>query len=131
MSHNIYMNTNIRTGERGLIKWILLIIIAIVLASYFFDFSVRDAVEDEQTQDNFGYIQTHTVSFWDKHLKSTANYLWDSIFIDLLWDSFNDKLQRIKDGEKNVFEDNSPGVGVSTVADSTNGPIPAGFVETP
>lgn len=124
------MNTTItQRGERGLIRWILLIIIALVLASYFFDFSVKEAVEDEQTQSNFSYIQTNLTELWNEHLKSTADYLWNNVFIDLIWESFVDNMERLKDGENTVFEDSSPGVDVSTTADNTNDPVTAGYVQ--
>ena len=123
------MNTLKQTGERGLVRWILLIVIAIVLASYFFDFSVQDAVEDEQTQSNFGYIQKNAIEIWDTYLASTANYLWNDIFIELIWESFVDNMQQLKDGENTVFENNSPGVDVSTTSENTNGPVTAGNVE--
>ena len=53
------MKNRFKTGERGFIKWIIIIIIGLILASYFFDFSVQDAIEDERTQSNWEYIQTH------------------------------------------------------------------------
>ena len=96
-----------------------------VLASYFFDFSVKDAVEDEKTQENFEYISTESTSFYNKHLKGTAEYLWNDIFIDLLWESFTGNLQKIKDGDSTVFEELAPSVDtdLNTTAKVTNPPI--------
>lgn len=130
MIHNNDMYNTKQTGERGLIKWILLIIVALVLASYFFDFSVKEAVEDEQTQSNFEYIQTNTTDFWNEHLKSTADYLWNNVFIDLIWESFVENMERLKDGENTVFEDSSPGVDVQTTQDDTNDPVTAGYTDS-
>lgn len=126
-----YYNNN---REGGFIRWIIIIAIALVLASYFFDFSVQDAVEDEQTQSNFSYISTNVRQFWDNHLSTTAHYLWDDVFIDLLWDSFTANLEHLKEGENTIFEDSSPGVDLvdfeDTTGSVTNPPVTAGFVNT-
>ncbi|MFT6361108.1 MAG: hypothetical protein ACJAV6_000590 [Candidatus Paceibacteria bacterium] len=99
------MKTTYKTGEKGLIKWLLIIIIAIILASYFFDFSVQDAIENEQTQSNLGYIKENFIYFYDTYLRATIEYLWNDIFIDLIWNTFTENMQAIQDGEPTVFED--------------------------
>lgn len=99
--------------EGGFLKWIIVIVIGLVIASYFFDFSVKEAVEDEQTQSNFAYISVEVQEFWNEHLAEAADYLWNDIFIDLLWESFIENLERVKEGEDTVFEENAPGVTVN------------------
>ncbi|MCA9351192.1 hypothetical protein KC929_00250 [Patescibacteria group bacterium] len=96
--------------QQGSLKWIIIIIVALVLASYFFDFSVQNAVEDEQTQSNFNYVKTHVVGFYNAYLRNTAEYLWNDVIVDLLWESFIENLERIKEGQPTVFEDAAPGV---------------------
>ena len=93
------------TGERGFIKWIIILIIGIILASYFFDFSVQDAIEDEQTQSNLGYIKENAIHFYDTYLRNTIEYLWNDIFIELLWNNFVGNLEAINNGEPTVFEE--------------------------
>ncbi|MCA9353053.1 hypothetical protein KC901_02620 [Patescibacteria group bacterium] len=73
------MLIHLQQKERGFLKWILIIVIAIIIASYFFDFSLQDAVEDEQTQSNLGYIWDHIVTFYDSYLRQTVEWLWDFI----------------------------------------------------
>ncbi len=111
------------TRQKGSLKWIILIVIGIVLASYFFDFSVKDAVEDEQTQENFGYISENAKNLYNNHLKNATEYLWNDVFKDLLWSSFVDNLERIKAGEPSDFELAAPTVNINTTADITNPPI--------
>lgn len=106
------------TTQGGFIKWIVIGFIVLVLASYFYNFSVREAVEDEQTQDNIEYISENAESFWNRNLKSAATYLWEDVFIDLIWGAFIENMQRLKDGENTDFENNAPGVG-----GVTNSPI--------
>jgi hypothetical protein len=122
------MNIRYTKGERGALRWIIVAIIALVVASYFFDFSVQDAVEDEQTQSNFEYISTKVLEFWDEHLAVTAHYLWDDVFLEIIWAGFIENMERLREGDNTVFEDNAPGVDIETTGDVTNGPIEAGFV---
>ncbi|MFT7328008.1 MAG: hypothetical protein ACI870_000185 [Crocinitomicaceae bacterium] len=63
-------------GEKGSIKWILIIIVGIIVASYFFDFSVQGAIEDEQTQSNFGYIRDNAIYFYDNYIREYAEPLF-------------------------------------------------------
>lgn len=120
-----------KNKQKGVIRWILLVIIALVLASYFFNFSVEEAVEDEQTQQNANYISQQLDTLWNNHLAEPADYLWNDIFLDLIWSAFTENLERLRNGENTVYEDNAPGVelDISTTADVTNDPIDAGFVQ--
>jgi len=61
-----------KTGKSGSVKWIIVFIIGLIIASYFFDFSVQDAIEDEQTQLNFGYIKDNAVYFYDTYIRQYA-----------------------------------------------------------
>ena len=125
------MNLMNKNNQRGSLKWIIIIIIGLVLASYFFDFSVQETVEDEQTQSNFNYITTNVVSFWNEHLSTTAHYLWDDVFLDIIWSAFTENLESLREGENTVFEEFAPGVDLeNTTAGVVNPPITAGFVDS-
>ena len=93
--------------QRGLIKLIIIIIIAIIVLSYF-GFDLRSIVEAPQTQDNLGYVWGFVVSIWDNYLKGPILYFWNNIFIDLLWETFVSNFERIKAGEPTDFELNTP-----------------------
>jgi hypothetical protein len=89
---NIYR----KTGKSGSIKWILLIFIALVVASYFFDFSVQEAIEDEQTQSNFGYIKDNALYFYDTYLRNIFEYIWNM---------FTENMSNMQNGEPTVFDE--------------------------
>jgi hypothetical protein len=124
------ISTTQRKSEQGMIRWFLLIIIALVLASYFFNFSVQDAVEDEQTQENASYIGQQATTLWENHLEEPVLYFWNDIFLELIWSAFTENMERLRDGENTVYEDNAPGVNINTTADITNDPIDVGFVNS-
>lgn len=93
-------NTN---QKGGILKWVLTVIVVIILASYFFDFNVQEAVEDEQTQSNLAYIWEKVILFWDTYLQEPASYLWHDVFIDLLWETFIDQFNAMRAGETLEF----------------------------
>ena len=91
--------------ESGLIQWIILIIIAILVLSYF-GFSLRDLGEDETTQDNFAFV-TEWLSFvWENYLRVPSIWIWENI-ISFIWnDLFLENLYRLQSGED--FSDLAP-----------------------
>ena len=100
------MKSNIPT-DRGIIKWIIIIVVALLILSYY-GFSLRTLVEAPVTQDNFHYVATSTVSVWDKYLKQPATYLWNDIFINLIWDPAIVNLTAIKNGQPTNIASSSP-----------------------
>ena len=93
----------------GLIKFILLVIILIIVLSYF-NIDIRGIIEAPQTKENFGYLWGWSVFIWSEYLSNPILYFWNNIFIDLLWESFISNLERIKGGEPHDFELNVPQV---------------------
>lgn len=90
--------------KRGSLKWIFIIVIAIIIASFYFDFSIQEAVEDEQTQSNFAYVWNNIVTFYNTYLSEKVNYLWNDIFLDLIWNSFVGNMENLKAGEMTSIE---------------------------
>lgn len=78
-----------QTGERGFLKWIIMIAIAIIIASYFFDFNVQEAVEDEQTQSNFKYITTEIQEYYHNSIEPFIIESWDSL--ETFFEKMNNK----------------------------------------
>jgi hypothetical protein len=97
------------------LRWIIIGIVALVIGSYFFNFSVQSAVEDEQTQENFSYIGGHLQNFWDEHLSDPVDYLWNNVFLGLIWGAFTSNMQNLQNGENTVFENSAPGVDLSNI----------------
>mgnify|MGYP000964894786 CR=1 FL=1 len=89
------MKNTYQTGERGFIKWILLIIVALLVISYF-GINLRELISSPTTQDNFAYTATTTVTFWNKYLKEPTTYIWKEIFINLIWEPALDNLKNAK-----------------------------------
>jgi hypothetical protein len=95
--------------QQGLIKLIIIIIIAIIILSYF-GFDLQAIVESPESQGNLGYVWGLLASLWNNYLMQPVLYFWNNIFIDLLWETFISNFERIKAGEATDFELNTPSV---------------------
>ena len=93
--------------KRGLIQWIIIILIAVIVLSYF-GFDLRAIIESERTQNNLGYLWGLGVTVWNEYLSYPILYFWHNIFIDLLWNSFVDNMERIKAGQPTTIEEMTP-----------------------
>jgi len=91
----------------GIIKFLIIIIVLILLLSYF-NIDVRGIIEAPKTQENFSYVYGWIAFVWSEYLANPVRYFWNNIFIDLLWESFVDNLERIKRGESTDLELNAP-----------------------
>jgi len=96
-----------KNDKRGLIKWIIIILIAVIILSYF-GFDLRAIIESDATQGNLGYLWGLGVTVWNSYLSQPILYFWHNIFIDLLWNSFIDNMERIRDGEPTTIEELAP-----------------------
>ena len=81
-----------------MIKWIIILVIVLLVLSYF-GFSLRTLIDQPVTQDNFTYVATSTVSVWDQYLKQPAGYLWNNVFVSLIWDPAIYNLEQMKAGQ--------------------------------
>ncbi len=76
--------------NRGIIKTIFIIIIGVVILSYF-GFNIREIVENPTTQNNLSYVLNAAVNIWKNYLEVSIMYIWQNIFIDLILPMFNQK----------------------------------------
>ena len=101
-----------RNANKGFIGILLLIVIAILVVSYF-NIDLQSLVEKPQTQKNAAYVTTTTTSFWNSYLQKPASYLWNTVFVGLLWNSFIDNMTRIKNGQPTTLQEMAPQIQTS------------------
>lgn len=75
---------NKAAGEGGFIRTVILIVIALLVISYF-GINLRSLVSSPTTQDNVSYVASTTVNVWNGYLKVPATYLWNEVFVNLIW----------------------------------------------
>ena len=93
--------------NRGLIGIILIIIIALLVISYF-NINLQTVVQKPTTQQNFTYVASTSTSFWNTYLQKPASYLWNTVFIGLLWSSFINEMTLIKNGQPTTLQQQAP-----------------------
>jgi len=102
---------NFQNSEKGFIKWLIIILIAVIILSYF-GFNLRAIVESDLTQNNLGYLWGLGVTVWNNYLSVPILYFWNNIFLDLLWSSFVENMNRIKNGQPTTIEELAPAINV-------------------
>ena len=100
------MNVNKQKG--GLLKWLIIIIALIALASYFFGFSVQDVVENPQTQANYHYVLDHVEPLYVQYVAPTVQFLWNDIFMRYVWNNFRSDISSMKEGKPTLLEKLAP-----------------------
>jgi hypothetical protein len=78
--------------DRGLIKMIVLIVIALLILSYL-GFNLRNLVNSPTTQDNFSYVISFLGGLWNNFLKAPVLYLWNTILLPYVWNPIFHHLQ--------------------------------------
>jgi hypothetical protein len=69
--------------DQGFIKWIILIVIALIILGYF-GFNLRDAVEAPATRDNLSFFKDILLSVWNNILKVPALFVWEHVISPLI-----------------------------------------------
>ncbi|MEK7646539.1 MAG: hypothetical protein AAB381_02490 [Patescibacteria group bacterium] len=70
--------------QGGFIRTIILIVIALLIISYF-GLNLRDLADEPTTQDNFHYALQLVSDIWNNYLEKPFMYVWKEIFLDLIW----------------------------------------------
>lgn len=103
------MNNYIKkhSNERGFIRTIIIIVIALLILSYF-GLNIRDIVNSPAGKDNFTYTQEVMIKVWNNYLKKPVTYLWNDIFLDLIWEPAIENLKKLRDGEPHDIQADAP-----------------------
>ena len=81
-----------------MIKWIVIGVLGLIILSYL-GFDIKKTVEAPLTQSNLEYAKNAVVYVWTKYLANPAKYLWNEIFIKLIWETAIENLTKLKKGE--------------------------------
>lgn len=78
----------------------LVVVILLIVALGMFGINIEeDIAGNEDVQDNVSYVSTGVAGFWNRYLREPAEYIWNDVFVNLIWDSFVLNMQRIRNGE--------------------------------
>jgi hypothetical protein len=93
--------------NRGLVRTIILIVIALLILSYF-GFNIRAIVNSPAGHENFTYVQELMVNVWNNYLKVPVTYLYRDIFLNLIWNPAIENLTKLKNGQASTIQSSSP-----------------------
>ena len=79
-------------GNRGFIKAILLIVVALVVLG-FFGYNLKDIVNSPDVKGNFAYVWDLLVKLWNWIL-TLLSWVWDNIVIKLVWNNLQEILNK-------------------------------------
>jgi Flp pilus assembly pilin Flp len=71
-------------NKKGLIKTIIVIVIALVILGYF-GFNVGDIINSPTVQANLHTSWDFISKIWSNYLAGPVVYVWDHIIVGLLW----------------------------------------------
>ena len=64
--------------NRGFIGWLILIIVALALLKYFYNWSIFDAAATEDGKETIAYIKNIIDTVWS-YLEKPVMWLWDRV----------------------------------------------------
>ncbi len=100
------------TREKGsILRFLLILVIAFFIASYYFDFSLRDVMESPRVRENIAYVKENAKPLYEKYLKDTIKEKGNEAFEFIrgyLWAAFTGGLSDLKNHRPTVFEQNAP-----------------------
>jgi hypothetical protein len=93
--------------KQGIVKTVILIIIALLILSYY-GFDLKQTVESPTTQSNFSYATKFVVNVWHTYLERPAKYIWNEIFLKLIWHSAVTNLENINNNQPMEMQQQAP-----------------------
>ncbi|MDQ5901649.1 MAG: hypothetical protein QG580_364 [Patescibacteria group bacterium] len=89
---------NLKAGFISLKTLVIIILIIVGLGMFGINLE-EDVAGNEDVQDNVSYVYTGVRGFWNRYLSEPASYIWNDIFIELIWESFIVNMQSLRNGQ--------------------------------
>jgi hypothetical protein len=70
--------------RKGLIKTIIVIVIALIILGYF-GFNIGDIINGPTVQANLHTFWDFVLSVWNNYLYGPVIYIWDNFVVGVLW----------------------------------------------
>lgn len=74
----------IKKENKGFIKTVILIVIALIVLGYF-GFDVENIIKSERVQGNLNYVWGMVAKFWNLYLAAPVIFVWDKFFVGVIW----------------------------------------------
>jgi hypothetical protein len=77
--------------NRGLMKMIVLIVIALILLAYF-GLNLREITSSQIFTDNWEFLKNLCLNIWSNYLKIPFTFIWSKVFIPFVWNPIVDNI---------------------------------------
>ncbi len=71
-------------NSKGIIKTIILVIIALIILGYFFNIKVQDIFNSGAVQANLSFAWSIVVKIWS-YISYPFQWVWDTIIVGFIW----------------------------------------------
>lgn len=75
------------TYEKGLIKTVLIIVVALIVLGYF-GFNIEDIINTPTVQANLNSTWAFVVNIWNTYLAGPFVYIWDHFVVGIVFELF-------------------------------------------
>lgn len=89
---------NLQSGFISLKTLVIIILILVILGMMGINVE-EDIAGNEEVQNNVSYVWSGVVSVWNNYLIGPASYLWNDVFVGLIWEGFIVNMQALRDGQ--------------------------------
>jgi hypothetical protein len=80
------MNSH-RQSERGIIKEIIVILIAVFTLNYI-GFDIKDFLNSQQVKEAFDATWDLFRTVWTSYIREPLLYVWNTVVVDFLWEGW-------------------------------------------
>ena len=110
------MKNSNKKGIKGGISLIGVLILGfvLILALSYYKISIKSVVESPTAKENINYVGGASKNLWNDYLKKPADYFWNKIVVNLLWKSFVNNMERIRDGKPTELEEAAQTINIGT-----------------
>lgn len=91
-------------SNRGFIKLIVIIVVAIIILSYL-GFDLKKTVTSDLTQKNFGYVWGFVKNLWSNYLSVPFTFVWNELLkplFELAWKALKAGISGIQEVNSNT-----------------------------
>jgi len=78
------MFINHQNKKQGIIKTIVIVLIAVIILSML-GFDLQKIVASDLVQKNFAYLRDAATALWNSYLATPFRFFWDSVVVGLIW----------------------------------------------
>ncbi len=89
--------------QRGIsILGVFFLSLVIILVLSYFNVSIRAVVESPTGQENINYVERTAKTVWDNYLAEPASYLWNDVWLKIIWQPLISKIDNTSSTELQV-----------------------------